>query len=317
MKLLDNGLYSVSVSGFMDFIKSPYHYHYFHILGKKKYSDSMTLGQGLHAAVFEPEKFKNDFYTEMSVPPELTVLKTVDDYKAFLTESGIEFKKSSGKDALRKLVQELLEKIQYPNVIFYEDLQKIYLDKTQLTPLMMEKILEMQASVVQHNYYKIVAQGSHEEYVGGEIFGMHFRGRVDSYKIIGDTLFITDLKTTVCADNWPFAKSIASLKYHVQGWLYRELLRQKYPDKKIVYTYLAVESAMPFITESWAASTAQMDAAREFVRANAVRFGNCVATNHWPAYTDGRTHEIELPKYAEDEAAALMMSYPEEETIGN
>lgn len=80
--------------------------------------------------------------------------------------------------------------------------------------------------------------------------GEHFDclyGKLDAYKIEDGVCIILDLKTSNTIDRRQFFYKAEDLGYFKQIWMYRELLRWKYPEiKEFRYYFVVAEKSEPF-----------------------------------------------------------------------
>jgi hypothetical protein len=80
--------------------------------------------------------------------------------------------------------------------------------------------------------------------------GKHFDclyGKVDAYKIEGDTCILLDLKTAADIEKRKFFYKAKDFGYFKQLWMYTELLKYKYPKiKRFEYYFVVAEKSEPY-----------------------------------------------------------------------
>lgn len=293
--------YKISVSGVMDFLKSPRHYKAFHIDKLREPSAAMQEGTALHLAVFEPERFETEVVTDYAPPDEITVLKTVDELKAFLADQGEKVK--GAKAALLQAAKGLIEERSIVGVMLHDDWMAAQSNKIKLTKSAYDNILRIRDACWEHKSFRHwKGLGEYELLLSAEIEGVTVRGRID-WAFYNDRLnkyLIIDLKKCKSAQFRPFRQHIRQLNYHVQAWLYSELIRQNY-DQDTMYAWLAAESALPNCTEMWMATEAMMEGSEMLTRYALNRFKKCKDENSWPGYSDGSIQTMDFEHWYYDE----------------
>lgn len=298
--------YSMAVTGVMDFSITPFHYYNFQILKNRPASNAMLEGRALHLAVLEPEKFESEVYTTTFVPEGKFLYDTIADFKRYLTLHGKEHPKGKRDDFLKRFL-EVRTAVHDESAITKPELDQILAQKTKISEGAYENICSMRDSVLSHPWVKAhIGCGNKEEKLIGEIDGVEIRGRTDWFFQSQRTgqWVIADLKKCRSARRWNWEKTVYENNYFIQAYLYRELFRQNYGEDAL-YAYIPCEGSAPFITEVYSADDAQIDAGERVVKIALARFKECVDSNKWPAYSDGKVQPCSIPEYGMKNIIAL------------
>lgn len=289
---------SISVTGCMDYIQSPKHYKAFHIDKLRQPSQAMWDGVALHLAVLEPQRFLEKVYIDMKAPNGKRLLDTVMDIKKFLIENGSLV--GGKKEDLVLEARRLISENQIETAILYDDLVALYEKKIRLTPATYDKVISMRDSVLQNKFVKThMGKGQTEMSIQGVIEGVVVRGRMD-WMFYDEKLkanVILDLKSSRTAQFKRFQSIIAQSNYHVQAWLYSELVRQNF-GRDTVYAWIVAESMLPYITEVYACDMGALEKASHVARDALIRFKKSYEENRWDGYSDGRLANISIPDWA-------------------
>ncbi len=297
----------IGVTHICDFLESPRHYHYKRILKKGKQTAAMADGTIFHRLVLEPDKFYQEYMTDLQLPEGFEFLKTVDDLKSFLTENGEAVPKKGKKedfmDACRKLIVAGKDK-----VLLYDDwLETNTRDKIFIPKQKWDDLHEMRDSVMAHAFTKRYLEfGRKEVFIEGEIDGEHVRGRLDW--LVDDPslphIIVIDLKKTRSAKFLPFRRTIEDGFLFVQAALYVKLLEMKY-GRPVLFVWMACEGTGPKVCEAWSANEATLEAGEKSYLNAFKRLRKCRETDVWPAYTDGLVNNMDLSNYQFDRIAEL------------
>lgn len=290
--------YKISVTGIMDFSNTPFHYYSSRILKNRPTSVAMQDGTALHYAVLEPERFEKEVYVKSFVPEGKILVDTIAELKKYLDCHKVEYKKSAKKPELMELFLVLRTELRDEVPLTKIEIDLIFAEKVRITEGSMSSVLKMRESALAHPWVKSnIDRGEKEVFVNGIIDGVSIRGRLDwAFQSQINQSVITDLKKCRSARRWDWEKTVYDMKYFVQAYLYSELYRQTF-GRDVLYAYIPVEGAWPYITEVYAADDAQLDAGERVVKMALARFKKCVDTNHWPAYSDGKVQPCSLPEY--------------------
>lgn len=108
---------------------------------------------------------------------------------------------------------------------------------------------------------------------------------------------IVDVKSTLDASPYGFAKSIANYRYDVQAALYSDGLEYGLGANCEGFIFVAVEKEPPFAVGCYYIQPEMIQLAREKYLRNLETYKKCLETGIWPAYGQG-IQLIELPGWA-------------------
>jgi len=300
MKILEDGTLSITVTGLMDFCKTPKHFKWFQIDKKRKESASMTSGTLLHLSVFEPQRFEDEYYSDVTIPEEFTMLKTVKDLQRFLDSRNVVYKKSASKPELIQIADPLVQSEEFTYI--WDKYIETYADKQHVPTGVYDQVMAMTESVHQHPFFnRYVGSGDVETKMTTMINGVEIRGRLD-WHFFNERMnyyIVADLKQAVSAQINAFERKCYHEKYFIQAYLYKKMVEELF-SKEALYTYIAVEPSAPYICEVYAADDGHLSAAEELVNAKIEQLKYCVKNNFWPGYSDQVLSNIGLPSYAYD-----------------
>lgn len=124
------------------------------------------------------------------------------------------------------------------------------------------------------------------------------KARVDALVTIpGVGLCAIDLKTTRDASLASLEKSLYNYGYHRQAAWYRRGLRAAGHEVS-GFIFLFVEKEAPFLTVGVSVAEAAQEAALDEIRNCVETYAGCMASGHWPGYTEMPVVELDLPAWA-------------------
>lgn len=301
----------VGVTAICDFLESPKHYHYKRILKKREETPAMREGTIFHRLILEPEKFYQEYFTDMAIPEGVTSLKTVDDLKQFIESKGQ--KPKGKKEDLMTLASALLPAD--GSVIIYDDWIELNTrDKEFISKGKWDMFHEMRESVMAHKFTKRYLEfGKKELLVEGEIQGFHVRGRID-WLVDEPSLpyvIVIDPKKCASAKFHMFRNDILNRWYFVQAALYCKLIEMQY-KKPVLHVWMACESTGPKIVEAYSANEAVLEAGEKAYTVAFNRLRTCLELDEWAGYTDGNVTNMDLPNYGFDKVAEMEMQSMED-----
>lgn len=303
---------TVGVTALCTFLESPKHYHYKYIQKKKEETAAMREGTQFHQLVLEPEKFYQNYFTDLMIPEGTAALRTVDDLKEFIESKG---QKAKGKkEDLKTLASALLPGD--GSVIIYDDwVEMNTADKEFISKTKWDMFHEMRESVMAHKFtQRYLEFGKKELLVEGEIQGFHVRGRID-WLVDEPSLpyvIVIDPKKCASAKFHRFRNDILERWYFVQAALYCKLIEMQY-KKPVLHVWMACEATGPKIVETYSANEAVIEAGERAYSVAFPRLKECLETNNWPGYSDGVVVNMDLPSYGFDKIAAMEMQSMEED----
>jgi len=296
-----------SVTGVMNYCKSPAHFKWFNVDKRYKDTKAMIEGRLLHLAVFEPEKFSQTVVVDGHTPENVQLLKTKDEIIAFISErEKIEGLQKMKKDELVELCRSFCTANKIQDVLLYEEFKEQMAEKTVINQELMEKLELMRNRVLEHRFcQRYIDKGECEVLLSGEIEGVQIRGRLDhmAYNKDLDQYIIMDLKKCRNSERFAWERTVFEEKYFIQAWLYTELIKQNF-GKDSLYVYMPIEGTAPYICEAYAADDGQLDAGEQLARKKLQQLKISFKNNYWPGYTDGNLSNSSLPSYGFDRVAA-------------
>lgn len=121
---------------------------------------------------------------------------------------------------------------------------------------------------------------------------------------------IVDLKTTIDASEYGFAKSIAKYGYYRQEAMYRDGYEAATGRKPKRFIFVAVETKKPYGIAIYELDEISVQVGREEYQQRLAKFFECRALNAWPGYSQS-VSEISLPlwKLAEHDNSVVEEIY--------
>lgn len=162
---------------------------------------------------------------------------------------------------------------------------------TIITKDMMNDIKAMQMAVIAHpSAHPILSNAKTEVSVFDTWDGVSVKARIDILPDDGD--IIGDIKTTQDASPAGFAKSAASLRYHVQAAWYLRF----FPNKRR-FIFIAVEKTAPYEVGVYELDQMAIDAGNAEIDRQLELFRSCQEFNSWPGYSS-QIQTLTLPNWA-------------------
>jgi hypothetical protein len=122
-----------------------------------------------------------------------------------------------------------------------------------------------------------------------EASGVICKARLDI--VVAPQRTVADLKTTISAKRSNFERSIFEYGYHRQAATYLDATGYK------SFVFIPVEKTPPFAVATYRMKDNVIEAGREQNAKLLTRFGECLASGKWPAYSD-EIEDIDLPSWA-------------------
>lgn len=129
-----------------------------------------------------------------------------------------------------------------------------------------------------------------------QVDGIGCKARFDRYTPMIAGGAIVDIKTTRDASRREFEKAIFSLGYHRQGAFYLDGAKALGMHAEH-FVILAVEKEPPYAVAAYRLTEGAIEAGRDQLEVLLRRYGQCLATDTWPAYPD-EVQDIALPPWA-------------------
>ena len=167
-----------------------------------------------------------------------------------------------------------------------------------------EQIYDMKASVFSNEYADKLLNGHHEEsmYFEDELTNITCKIRPDCYKVIGDKVIITDLKSCKSAMPEDFIRDIVKYSYDLQAYMYRLGVAKtlNVPIDNVSFVFICYEKKEPYLTAIYEVTQDIYDRGEMLFRKYIGMYKYCLDTNNWYGI-NGHTHEpmtIGLPEWA-------------------
>lgn len=243
---------------------------------------AVDVGTALHTLLLEPDRFDQEYVAEFQAPKGAIV--TADDIKAALDERGIQYTKSSSKQALCKVLLD-----NDPNAPVSETLEAEWAKgingRTVLSLADARKLGLMRDSVMAHPFGRklIEAAGEVEKsfYWDDDETGELCRCRID--KVIPRLGLIMDVKTT--GEIARFSDSIREYRYHCQDPYYSDGYQAATGDQVKSFVFLVVGSTRDrgrYPVRLKSLTTQDRDIGRAEIRADLNVYAQCRRSGVWP-----------------------------------
>jgi exodeoxyribonuclease VIII len=156
--------------------------------------------------------------------------------------------------------------------------------------------MKIKAAVMNHpKAAALLRQGIAEKAVFSEINGVKVKIKPDFYNT--EFNLIVDLKTTQCAANDEFSKSVANYRYHVQAAFYTDVLKST-GAKVDGFMFIAVDKESPYNVEVYQLDNDAIERGRDEYLQDIETFKRCKNTGIWNGYsTEQKINIISLPKW--------------------
>lgn len=286
----------LSASTLVEMGRSPAHCKAMMDGQREKRTRSLDLGQALHCAVLEPERFPNAYMLAPNPMDEqyADIVPVADVHlKAHCKKIGISGYSKLKKPELKAAILEVA-----PETQFWDQVYDAATDGFSiLNETDMEHCQGAMASVAAHSkaskaFSKGVAERS--MYWIDEVTGILCRARMDYYR--EDLGIIFDLKSCVDARYSKFQRDIMNYYYHQKAAWYLDGC-QKVGLPANGFAWLAIEKEPPYAIGLYMASEEMLELGRTGMSDLLDQFAHCQSSGNWPGYTD-EFCTIELPGWA-------------------
>lgn len=226
-------------------------------------TDALIVGSAFHKWVLEPEDFTKEF----------AILPIIDR------------RTKQGKE-------------DYANFVAENE------GKAVITQEQFATIDGMRNALLSNTYISKLLDGEKEQsfYFMDELTNIMCKVRPDCYKIVGDKVIITDLKSCKSAMPEMFMKDIVNYSYDLQAYMYRlgVSLVLGVPIENVMFVFVAVEKEAPFLSAIYECTQDIYDRGEMLFRKYIGMLKYCTDTNNWYGF-NGHTNEpmtIGLPEWA-------------------
>ncbi|AMO58229.1 hypothetical protein GZ77_21110 [Endozoicomonas montiporae] len=263
---------------------------------REKRTRALEIGQALHCAVLEPERFETDYILAPNPMDEqyADVVPVADTHlKAHCKKLGISGYSKLKKDDLKAAILEA-----DPQTRFWDQVaEKAVAGRTILSENDMDLCHGVMGSVSRHQKASSAFSSGVAErsiYWEDPDTGILCRGRMDYYR--EDLGIVFDLKSCVDARYHRFQSDIMKYHYHMKAsWYLKGCRAVGLPANG--FAWLAIEKEEPYAIGLYMASDDMLELGRVDMDCLLKEFAECQASGIWPAYPQ-EFSTIELPDWA-------------------
>lgn len=258
----------IGKSGLDLIAKSPAHYWAKYLdpnRVREEPSKALRIGSAVHAAVLEPEVFR----------------------QKYIIAPSFNMRTNDGKEKHAQLMEHCKA----------NKLTLIDTEEHALCMKMREAVMKVPAAAV------LLEAGVAEQRIDwereivtedGELIGVQLKAKPDW---LSHNDFIVDLKTTEDASPQGFAKSVWNFRYHVQAPFYCDAYEHKFGKPPRGFIFIAVEKNPPYAVALYYATPEIMDRGRSTYERDLRTYQKCLETGEWPAYGT-EIKPLQLPGWA-------------------
>lgn len=266
-----HGLPGVSCSALKALKKSAAHFRY----GQRKETKDLASGKALHALVLEPDSFKRDYVIEPENAPK---------------------RPSSAQWNAKKPSPESVAAME-----FWSEWKRTNEGKIILTLEDAELLRGIASAIREHTTARkaLCVEGRIE----ASAFSVHSetglltRSRFDFLPSQGEFAdAIIDIKTTIDASPFGFAKEAFKWAYHMQNAFYLDNANRCGEERKR-FIFVVAEKGPPYAVAVYELDARSVELGRETNERLLGLFAECVEFDSWPAYPQN-AQPLSLPQYA-------------------
>lgn len=240
----------------------------------RKQTPALLLGEAMHTAFFEPDKFD----------------------KGFVIAPKINRRTKAGKEEYAEYIESNKDK-----KILTDD-QKNSIDR------MMERIKdtpELQEYITGGQVERCFFTPPMDPYA--ERIPVSLKIRTDYW--IEDRNMIVDLKTTLCAAQGPFLQSILKYGYYIQDAYYTDVISHFREEPRFIF--IVVEKVQPYDIAIYELDPAYKKQGRNVYREGLRQMAHCFENDDWPGYQK-RVKILECPEWTKRQWKAKLLESLEE-----
>lgn len=226
-------------------------------------SDDLVFGSAFHKLVLEP----NDFDKEYAVLP-----------------MGVDKRTKAGREIYDAFVQEAGE-------------------RQIITQEQFDTISAMRDSVFSNKYSAALLKGEHEKSMYGvdDLTQEKIKTRPDCYRMVGERLIITDLKSCKSAIPEDFSRDVVKYSYDLQAYMYSYNASKvlNIPTINIDFVFIAVEKRDPHLINIMQADEYVLQRGEALFREYIGTYKECKDTGEWWGLNgkSGIINNLSLPSY--------------------
>ena len=228
--------------------------------------DVLDFGSAYHTITLEPDKFEQEYIKAAKLPKGMTL------------------RHKKGREYMEEFAKDNADKI----IINEEDMHNLtnMADRVRKHPKA-SRILELGKGVIESSFFGI-----------DDETGALVKIRPDYLR---KDMYIADLKSTACASNEEFARSVYKYGYHISAAMYLDVFKSITGcDFEGKFIFVAQEKVRPYAIANFVISDEAIDLGREQYRKAVNLFAKYTeqyGTDPWPGYPDD-IQAVDLPAYA-------------------
>ena len=226
-------------------------------------TEDLIVGSAFHKLVLEPD----DFDKEYAVLP-----------------MGVDRRTKAGREVYDAFIQEAGE-------------------RQIITQEQFDTISAMRDSVFSNKYSSALLKGEHEKsmYSVDELTQEAIKTRPDCYRMAGERLIITDLKSCKSALPEDFCRDVVKFKYDLQAYMYSNNASKilNIPMENIDFVFIAVEKKPPYLINITQADEYVLQRGEALFRDYIGTYHECKTTGEWWGLNgkSGLINNLTLPSW--------------------
>jgi PDDEXK-like domain of unknown function (DUF3799) len=281
----------ISNSGLSVLNKSPLHYWQAYLNPERERrapTPAMEFGTAIHAAILEPDRFRDEY---VAIPHESefpSALVTLPDYKARAKELEIKGYSTGTKDEIKVLIKAIDD----DSVFFDDEVARITNGKTAIKREQMIACHRISQQIYSKRAAKVLfSNGAAEQsiYWKDADTGVLCRIRPD---YLSDAA-IPDVKSTEDASPAAFQRSIWTYRYWVQAAMYIDGVKAA-TGEELPFVFCAWEKAAPYAAAFYSPTQEMIEAGRKEYKRLLRVYAACMESGEWDGYSES-IMPIELP----------------------
>ncbi len=295
----------IRASKFGELMTSAWHYYFFTHLEPKEETKAMLNGRMLHLFCLEREKFDAKYTTEPDMAKYL-------DRKLLVTNEEIADRlkelKLPAKGKKENLIASFL--MGAPEEAKHRIWELIIKNEVDITKEMlshteMKRLNYVGKSLDQHPKLKTIFQNKGENEIAGWFFVAEFGIVVTMtadriFRDNKENFHAMDIKSCPSARIDNFANKMVNEWLYVQAAVYFDgfsaIFKKLYDKPMKSFLFAPVEAAAPYSWACYRLNEAGIDLGQRVYKKGLARLAECMAKNHWPAYSE-RVEDLAPPTY--------------------
>lgn len=277
---------------------SPLHYWTWNVnpnRPKKKDTPAGLLGNAIHTAILEPERFEKEY---VAIPEEWQYPKALvnaDDYKKACKELGL--KVTGTKPELKAQLQATAGF----TGVFFEDVVRDATEGKRTLKIDDMHVCKTIASRVRKHpvlgrHFESDGKAEHSIFWNDPDTGVLCRGRPDWWVWQNGVHCVTDLKSALSASPAGFQRAIAKYRYHVQAAMYLDGIKAITGEEPNTWLWSVWEKTQPYANAAYVATPEMIEAGRQEYKKLLKVYAECLQSDNWPGY-NSELQYIDLPEW--------------------